>query len=79
MHKEHNLGVLGKWKKNKAQLLSGLSETKVHISVVALENTVFHHLISQPCLSLVYFKIMVIGKEEFHQSADKSLAKERDG
>lgn len=27
----------------------------------------------------VYFRIMVIGKGEFHWSADKSLAKGRDG
>lgn len=79
MPKEHNLGVLGKRRKtHKAQLLSGPSDTRVQNFSCCFGKDCVSSL-DFPDLSLVYFKIMVIRKGEFHQSADKSLAKKRDG
>jgi len=36
------------------------------------------HLISRPCLILLYFEMTAIGKGGVHQAADKALAKERE-
>ena len=51
-----------KWKKKKqhSESSDARSETNIHISVVALEKPVVHHLISRPCFLLIYFRLVLV-------------------